>query len=112
MKRVYSSMDLVAIHHARNLLESAGIRATVKNEHLVSAMGELPPDVCQFELWVTHREEAVLAETVLRENRAAQPSGPPWRCHSCGETGEPQFSQCWQCGAERPDRQGPDVANL
>ena len=43
MRRVFSSHDLLAAHHARNLLESTGIRAEVRNERLASAMGELPP---------------------------------------------------------------------
>ena len=103
MKRIYSSMDLVAVHHARNLLESVGIRGVVKNELLSSAMGELPPAECQIELWVVRDEDAARADVILRENRsAAQPAGPPWKCAACGESGEPQFSQCWRCGAERP----------
>ena len=44
MQRVYSSFNLLAVHHAKNVLETEGIRATVKNEHLSSAMGELPPE--------------------------------------------------------------------
>lgn len=28
-------------------------------------------------------------------------AGPRWRCGQCGETHEPAFAQCWQCGAER-----------
>ena len=47
MTRVYSSFDLLAVHHAKNLLEAEGIRAVVKNERLASAMGELPPAECQ-----------------------------------------------------------------
>jgi len=43
LKRIYSSHNLVAVHHARNVLEAEGIRAVVKNEILSSAMGELPP---------------------------------------------------------------------
>lgn len=103
MKRIYSSMDLIAVHHARNLLESEGIRAEVKNELLSSAMGELPPAECQVELWVVRDEEAARADLILRENRsAARPAGPPWQCAACGEFGEPQFSQCWRCGADKP----------
>ncbi|TMI01399.1 MAG: DUF2007 domain-containing protein [Betaproteobacteria bacterium] len=88
MKRIYSSFNLAAVHHARNLLEAEGIRAVVRNELLSSAMGELPPAECQTELWVVRDSEAK--------------SGPPWACASCGELCEPQFTQCWRCGRDRP----------
>jgi len=98
LKRIYSSHNLVAVHHARNLLEAEGIRAVVKNEILSSAMGELPPAECQAELWV-RATEAERAERIIRYE--LHPEGAAWRCRSCGETSEPQFTQCWKCGAYR-----------
>lgn len=100
MPRVYSSHDLVAVHHARNLLEAEGIRAEVRNERLSSAMGELPPLECQAEVWVLEAGDAARAERLLREGVRA--SGPPWTCAACDERMEPQFTQCWRCGAPRP----------
>ena len=84
MKRIYSSFNLAAVHHARNLLDAEGIRAVVKNEMLSSAMGELPPAECQTELWVLRDSEAARAEAVLRSAFSSK-SGPPWACASCGE---------------------------
>ncbi|MDH4173445.1 MAG: DUF2007 domain-containing protein [Betaproteobacteria bacterium] len=100
MQRVYSSYDLIAVHHARNLLEAEGIRAEVRNERLSSAMGELPPAECQAEVWVLEARDAQRAERLLREG--ARASGPPWSCAGCGERMEAQFTQCWRCGAQRP----------
>lgn len=99
MKRVFSSFDRIAVFHARNLLQAEGIRATVKNEMLSSAMGELPPAECQAEVWVMDHAEAARAERILREGAGAA-AGPPWRC-ACGETSDGQFTQCWRCGADR-----------
>jgi hypothetical protein len=99
VRRVFSSFDLVAVHHARNLLQAEGIRAEVRNERLASAMGELPPAECQAEVWVLDAGEAQRAERLLREGPPA--SGPPWTCADCGEPMEPQFTQCWRCGAYR-----------
>jgi predicted amidophosphoribosyltransferase len=31
-----------------------------------------------------------------------------WLCPGCGETIEGQFSDCWQCGAERPAGEAAD----
>ncbi len=101
MKRIYSSFNLAAVHHARNLLEAEAIRAVVKNEMLSSAMGELPPAECQIELWVVRDSEAARAEAVLRAAFSSK-EGPAWVCAACGERCEPQFTQCWRCGKERP----------
>ncbi|MGH8704864.1 MAG: DUF2007 domain-containing protein [Burkholderiales bacterium] len=99
MKRVYSSFDRIAVHHARNLLAAEGIEAEVRNELLSSAMGELPPAECQAELWVLDDADVPRAEQLLREGPKRH--GPPWRCAACGEVSEPQFTQCWKCGVYR-----------
>jgi len=98
LKRVYSSFDRVAVHHAKNLLAAEGIAAEVRNEFLSSAMGELPPAECQAELWV-HGAHVPRAEEVLRRPAV---SGPDWNCVYCGETSGAQFAQCWKCSALRP----------
>ena len=97
MQRVYSSFNLAAVHHAKNVLETEGIRAAVRNEHLSSAMGELPPAECQIELWVLRDDDAPRAEALLRDGPRAR--GACWRCERCGEVSEPQFTQCWKCGS-------------
>ena len=102
MRRVYSSFDLIAVHHARNVLESEGIDAVVRNEILSSAAGELPPADCQIELWVLSDADAPRAEALLRFERGGLAgAGAPWRCDTCGEPAEAQFTQCWQCGRVR-----------
>lgn len=95
MPRVFSSFDRLAAHHARNLLESAGIRAEVRNEALGSAMGELPPAECLAEVWVMDAGDTARAEKLLRDGPPV--AGAPWTCPACGERLEPQFSQCWRC---------------
>jgi hypothetical protein len=97
VRRVFSSHDLLAAHHAKNLLVASGIRAEVRNERLASAMGELPPAECQAEVWVAEDADVARAEQLLREGVTAQ--GEPWTCPSCGERLEPQFTQCWRCGS-------------
>ena len=97
MKRVYSSYNLAAVHHARNVLEAEGIRAVVRNQYLSSAMGDLPPAECQAELWVLSDADLWRAERLLY---APAQSGPDWQC-ACGERLGAQFTQCWRCGSYR-----------
>jgi hypothetical protein len=99
LKRIYSSHNLAAVHHARNLLENEGIRAVVKNEFLSSAMGDLPPAECQAEVWVVFEQDFPTAEVILRA-LSAHADLPAWNC-ACGESCEGQFTQCWRCGAYR-----------
>ena len=100
MKRLYSSHNFLVVHHLRNVLEAEGIRAVVKNDLLASAMGELPPAECLAELWVEREVDVARAEQALKKAFQEEP-GTPWRCASCGEACEPQFTQCWRCGAYR-----------
>jgi hypothetical protein len=100
LKRIYSSFNLAAVHHARNLLETEGIRAVVKNEFLSSAMGDLPPAECQAEVWILLETDAARAEACLKNAFSIKPSAP-WKCPGCGEACEGQFTQCWRCGAYR-----------
>jgi hypothetical protein len=97
LKRIYSSFNLAAVHHAKNLLATEGIRAVVRNEYLSSAMGDLPPAECQAELWLLDPRDAARAEQLLFHH---EPQGEDWTC-ACGERSGPQFSQCWRCGAYR-----------
>ena len=48
-------------------------------------------------------EEAkhLLAQTFLDSKQA--PIEPMWTCTVCGEICEAQFTQCWKCGAPKPD---------
>ncbi len=102
MRRVFGSFDLLAVHHARNLLAVEGIDTLLKNEILSSGAGELPPADCQIELWVTDERDAPRAESLLRDGAIARlAAGPPWQCGACGERLEPQFTQCWRCGRPR-----------
>jgi hypothetical protein len=102
LKRVYSSFNRIAVHHAKNVLVAEGIACEVRNEILSSAMGELPPAECQAEVWVVNDGDAARASAILRR---PAPSGPEWTC-ACGEKLGEQFTQCWQCGALRRSAPG------
>lgn len=96
MKRVYSSLNRLLVHHARNLLEAEGVQCVVLNENLAGAMGEVSFLDCEAQLWVREDRDAARAAAILAAERSAQ-AGPPWRC-ACGEQLDGQFTQCWNCG--------------
>lgn len=103
MKRLLTRCDhVLQAAHLANVLRAAGIAVEVRNTTLASALGEIPFLDCAPQLWL----DSPLDEPRARELLAAmrQPAaGPAWTCAGCGERGEPQFGQCWQCGRARED---------
>jgi hypothetical protein len=96
-------LNLIEINHVKNLFEAAGIRCTLRNALLTGIAGEIPFDQAAAQLWVLDDSQLWLAEEVLTDWRRARfTAGPAWTCAECGEWLEGQFSQCWQCGAEKP----------
>ena len=98
MKKVTSAESLVTINHYKNLLESEGIRAVVKNEHLASIVGEMPFQEVWPQLWVTNDLDYDRALQLIDSDKIADESpSAPWRCRHCGTENEGQFAACWQC---------------
>lgn len=80
-------------------LQQAGFSATVQRYFLSGIAGELPPDQCLPEVWLTHDHEEPRAKALL-----SQLQNPPqrrWTC-ACGELVEGGFEECWQCARPLP----------
>ncbi len=103
MKRVYRDASLLQVAHARNVLITAGIRCELRNQYLAGALGALPMMETWPQLYVEDGDERFALSVLARA--AAATIGVPWVCPGCGEKLEPQFLQCWHCGAElhRPE---------
>jgi hypothetical protein len=103
MKKLYTAQNPLTISHLKNILESGGIKCVVKNLYLSSAVGELPPIECWPELWVVDDARYAEAQEVLNRTLAPVRSvSKRWTCRKCGREVEGQFSECWNCGSERP----------
>ncbi|HUR88407.1 MAG TPA: DUF2007 domain-containing protein [Ramlibacter sp.] len=80
-------------------LRHAGIDASMQRYYLSSVAGELPPDQCLPEIWITHEEQEKAARALLDDlERVPQRR---WLC-VCGEMVEGGFEQCWSCGVLMP----------
>ena len=104
MKQLHAARHAVEAHLIRGFLASHGIESVVRGEHLTSGWGELPLDVCS--VWVTDDAQYAkadgLLQAFLKGSHAREYAAHAWRCDACGETLEGQFTQCWNCGAARP----------
>jgi hypothetical protein len=80
-------------------LQQAGFPASVQRYFLGSAAGELPPDQCLPEVWLTHDEQERAARAFLRDLQDVPQRR--WTC-ACGEFVEGGFEQCWNCDRPMP----------
>ena len=104
MRKVYGSHDSVIVGHTRQVLENHAIRCIVRNDFLLGGAGELPVNETWPELWVVDDEDYDRARDLIDAIvETAGGSGTPWRCPSCAERMEGQFTDCWACGASRPE---------
>ena len=98
MKKLTSADSLVTISHYKNLLESEGIPAFLKNEHLGSIVGDMPFQEVWPQLWVMNDLDYDRALQLIDADRITDESPKlPWRCRKCGTENEGQFAACWQC---------------
>ncbi|MFO1246303.1 MAG: DUF2007 domain-containing protein [Ramlibacter sp.] len=82
-----------------DMLCQAGLPATLQRYFLGSVAGDLPPDQCLPEVWLTHDEQEPQARALLRELQHRPQR--LWVC-ACGETVEGGFDHCWACGRPMP----------
>ena len=102
MKKIYTADDPIFIGYLRSLLEEKGIACSIRNELLIGGSGELPPNECWPELWVLHDEDVQRSNAIVDQaRRSTDIGGEPWRCESCDESIEAQFTACWNCGEGR-----------
>ena len=108
MKRVFSAKDPAVIVIVRDLLAKEGIETKVLNEHAASAEGVIPFSLAVPEIWVLRDEHVPAARDIVAryESGAIRDELPrePWKCPSCGEMNEGQFTQCWRCEGDDPRR--------
>lgn len=101
MIQAYVANSLAQAHLIKGFLDSEGIFAVVRGEHLVGIAGEIPITMDTLpSIWVGQddRDRArELIEKALKEETVLE----DWTCAECGETVEGQFTECWQCGSAR-----------
>ena len=99
MRRLTQAPNIAIAAMWVDALQQAGFSATVQRYFLSGIAGELPPDQCLPEVWLTHDHEEQRAKKLL--NELQNPAQRRWLC-ACGELVEGGFEQCWQCGLAMP----------
>lgn len=103
MQCVYSSPSAAEAHLVQGYLEQAGVQASVQGGELGGLLGAVPTPETYTSVWVApedvERAEGLIEEFLSSQEAAADATR--WRCPTCGEELEPQFSDCWNCGTSR-----------
>jgi len=103
MQLVYANEDPTKVHLVKGLLENEGIRVEVQNEFLSTALGG-PSGIPQTNpsIWVLEPADfdraSHFVEAFIKAGHAAP--GPAWKCPTCGEKVQGQFTRCWKCGGK------------
>ncbi len=101
MKRLRVAPNLVIATLWADALNAAGYPAQVFSRYLSSIAGEIPPDQALPAVWVMDASHTPAALALLDALERPQPS-PAWVCAQCRERHTGAFSQCWNCGSQRP----------
>ena len=97
MKMVFTSEDIVYLHHLKNILEAKEISCVIKNDRLASISGEIPMGVCWPELWVIENIDEQWAKELIENSKNQTDDESNWICKNCGEEHSPRFTDCWNC---------------
>ena len=99
MRKLVQAPNIVVAKLWADMLSQAGMAATVQRYFLSGIAGDLPPDQCLPEVWVTHDHQEASAKVMLHDLQNLPQR--QWTCR-CGEWVEGGFEQCWSCGTEMP----------
>ena len=109
MKKLFSSQNAFEIQAVRSELDALSIPYLVKNEFAGGAIGELPWQDTQPELWLVddswYARASKVIDTLFSDNSEHAPlSHQDWVCNLCGEENGGAFEVCWHCEeGKRPE---------
>ncbi|MCS7032954.1 MAG: DUF2007 domain-containing protein [Phycisphaerae bacterium] len=107
MRQVYSAANEIEAHLARLFLDEAGIESVIQPAALANVIGEMVASAETLpSLWVRDEDYDAAMTALARFKDWPGPQGATWKCPTCGEEIDPQFTECWQCGASRPQSGG------
>jgi len=104
MQKLFSHSDRFLIQSVRSELDARNIPYLVKNEYASGAVGELPWQDVQPEIWLLDEHWHSRARTIIDALLPAETSASSdWQCPQCGEVNGASFAFCWHC--EHPAEQ-------
>ena len=107
MRKIFTAKNPTEAEFVRGILESVGISAEVRGSDLWTARAEIPTNMdAAPSVWIEDDTRMGEAEALLADFNKERPTmqnAPAWTCPHCSVLIEGQFTECWKCGAERPE---------
>ncbi|RDV29043.1 DUF2007 domain-containing protein [Alteromonas aestuariivivens] len=99
MRKLFGHDDRFLVQSVRSELDALNIPYLMKNEFVGGAVGELPWQDSQQEIWLLDEAWYKRASEVVAAliNSASLNSGQEWCCEHCGEQNGAAFGVCWHC---------------
>ncbi|MBU3021501.1 DUF2007 domain-containing protein [Aestuariibacter sp. A3R04] len=97
MRKLFSHDDRFLFQQLRTELDAVCIPYLVKNEYAGGAMGELPWQETQLELWLMDEQWYEKAKAIVNDLVTKRSDKFAWQCGECGEVIEGHFPLCWNC---------------
>ncbi len=110
LKKIYVARGPGDAQVLRSLLESVGVSCVIRGDDFVPFQGgDLMHLETRSSVWVldddTYAQALEVVEEYTRRTGEDAPSAvETWRCSRCDEEVEAQFTECWNCGTERPSQ--------
>lgn len=99
MKMIYTHENRLIVNNMKNILQRRGFDVFIKNEHVVSVIGEVSAFDSWLELWLVDEQDFALASMILA-NLKLDNQAEDWHCSKCAEVNAASFEWCWNCGTE------------
>ncbi|MES9843951.1 MAG: DUF2007 domain-containing protein [Candidatus Sedimenticola sp. PURPLELP] len=98
MKKLYEARDRIEAQMLRDYLADHHIESVVLGDYLSGAAGDLP--AIQFPaVWVVEADDYPRGRQLIKQfHTLGRDVEDAWHCPECGETVDPQFNICWNCG--------------
>lgn len=106
MIEIYRDHDFSKAGLYQGMLEDAGIETVLRNRNSVTMTTAVPipsmyPNICVYTPEDATRARELLA--VYAESASVE-AAADWKCALCGESNEGNFTECWSCQADCPER--------
>jgi len=100
LERVTNPVDAFAIYH---YLSAHGLPVKLWERPLRTALGEIPFLEAAAELYLEDASRLDEARELIERYRSGREGvrGAVWTCTDCGETHDPEFGACWNCGRQQ-----------
>lgn len=95
MKLLYTNENRLLVNNVLNLVESAGIAISLKNEFAGGAAGDLVPHETWLEVWV--EDDDFKKASLIIESAFSKNDDKGWICSQCNEHNDASFEYCWSC---------------